>query len=129
MGPLFAAAVGIALAVPQAVWSRLPDLCLFHRLVALPCPTCGLTRSWSALLHGELGQAVRFHLLGPALLMGLAGLLAVSLFKGRLCLPRRGWLACLAFVWASYGLARILGWLPPPPPTLAGRVLALESRS
>ena len=32
-----------------------------------PCPGCGLTTSWTALLHLNLGLAFRAHWLGPAL--------------------------------------------------------------
>lgn len=32
-----------------------------------PCPGCGLTTSWTALLHGDIGEAFRAHLFGPIL--------------------------------------------------------------
>ncbi|WLP89897.1 DUF2752 domain-containing protein [Gordonia sp. NB41Y] len=42
-----------------------PELCLFRRLTGLPCPGCGLTRSWVMTAHGDLGQAFSFNLFGP----------------------------------------------------------------
>ena len=35
--------------------------CLFKALLALPCPFCGMTRSLTSLLHGELWQAALYH--------------------------------------------------------------------
>lgn len=35
--------------------------CLFKVLFALPCPFCGITRSLTSLLRGELWQAVLYH--------------------------------------------------------------------
>ena len=112
LAALLGAAVLACMVIPQQVWTGLPDLCLSHRCFGLPCPTCGLTRSWGALLHGEAGMAFRFHLLGPWLLLALTGVLGLSLLKGRLWLPARGWIWCLALVWTSYAVARMAGWIP-----------------
>ncbi len=38
-----------------------PSVLLFDR----PCPGCGLTTSWTALLHGNLPFALHAHPLGP----------------------------------------------------------------
>lgn len=38
-----------------------PTVLLFNR----PCPGCGLTTSWTATMHGQLGLAFRAHPLGP----------------------------------------------------------------
>jgi hypothetical protein len=63
------AAVLTAVFVASVVWRPLDEggfvLCLFNKLTGLPCPGCGLTRSFCALGHGELGRAVAFHPLGP----------------------------------------------------------------
>jgi hypothetical protein len=40
-----------------------PSVLLFDR----PCPGCGLTTSWTALIHGHFGEAFHAHLLGPPL--------------------------------------------------------------
>lgn len=40
-----------------------PSVLLFDR----PCPGCGLTTSWTALIHGQFGYAFHAHPLGPPL--------------------------------------------------------------
>ena len=50
--------------LPSASISRLPVLCAFRRMTGVPCPGCGLTRSWVALAEGNLHQSLGFHRLG-----------------------------------------------------------------
>ncbi len=64
---LAAAAVG-ALA-REDDFSSGPTLCPFRLVTGLPCPFCGMTRSMLALGQGDLGASVRFHPLGPVLLV------------------------------------------------------------
>jgi hypothetical protein len=40
-----------------------PSVLLFDR----PCPGCGLTTSWTALVHGQIGFAFHAHAIGPFL--------------------------------------------------------------
>ena len=47
-------------------------LCLLRRTTGLPCPTCGMTRSFCAMGRGDLGDAFRQHPLGPVLYALLA---------------------------------------------------------
>ncbi|MCB0824752.1 MAG: DUF2752 domain-containing protein [Armatimonadetes bacterium] len=35
-----------------------------------PCPGCGLTTSWTAVLHGQFGDAFHDHMFGPILYLG-----------------------------------------------------------
>lgn len=56
--------------VVSVLW-RPPDeggfvLCVFNRLTGLPCPGCGMTRSFCAIGKGEWARALLFHPLGPA---------------------------------------------------------------
>lgn len=44
-----------------------PSALLFNR----PCPGCGLTTSFTALLHGQIAFAFHAHPLGPFLYLGL----------------------------------------------------------
>ncbi len=48
-------------------FGRLPPLCTFKHLTGLPCLTCGMTRSWVSLVHGELRQALAWNPAGAAL--------------------------------------------------------------
>ena len=45
--------------------------CPLRTLTGIPCPTCFLTRSALATLHGDLGEALELHLFGPPLVLGL----------------------------------------------------------
>jgi hypothetical protein len=42
----------------------LPGVCIFKNLTGLPCPGCGLTRSMTAAVRGNLSQSWMFHRLG-----------------------------------------------------------------
>jgi hypothetical protein len=70
------AAILIAWLIPAGRLDRGPVLCPFRRLTGLPCPTCGLSRSWSAILHGRLGDSMAFHPLGPLTVIGAAAFAA-----------------------------------------------------
>lgn len=60
----------------------LPSICPFHNLSGLPCPGCGLTRSFVCLAHGQISMAFEFHPLGP-LLFGAALFLIINSLIGR----------------------------------------------
>jgi len=63
--------------------SALPEgpVCLFRFLTGMPCPGCGLTRSFCALLHGELGAAWTFNPFGYLFVAGALFLFAGPLFR------------------------------------------------
>jgi hypothetical protein len=101
--------------VPPAGWEALPDLCLFHRITGLPCPTCGLTRSWAALLRGHLGQSLHYHALGPLALAGLVPMLGHR--RPAVGQPGRLWLVLAvlgAVAWTGYASGRMMGLFPGP---------------
>jgi Protein of unknown function (DUF2752) len=54
----------VAALIPDRKVDNIPVLCPFRRATGLPCPTCGLTRSWVALLHGRVRASVGLHPLG-----------------------------------------------------------------
>ena len=54
-------------------------VCLFRYLSNLPCPGCGLTRSFSSILHLHFSQAYDYHPFGYVLLP-LFGLIALQSF-------------------------------------------------
>jgi len=49
------------------------EVCLFHKLTGLPCPTCGMTRAVCHAVHGHWAQSVACHPAGLILAAGLAG--------------------------------------------------------
>jgi hypothetical protein len=60
---------------------RLPGLCPLRNLTGLPCPGCGLTRSFIATAHADLTAAFGFHRLGPLLFAALAAQLPYRLAR------------------------------------------------
>jgi hypothetical protein len=48
-----------------------PVLCLFKNITGIPCPTCGVIRSATAILHGEFWRGLLINPLGLLLLMAL----------------------------------------------------------
>ena len=67
-----AGAVLGALLIPERIVSQSPRLCPFHAAYRRPCPTCGLTRSFIALGHGNVRRATDEHAFGPFLFMVFA---------------------------------------------------------
>lgn len=73
-----------------------PILCGSRLLFGVPCPSCGLTRSFCAMTHGALGEAFGFHIFGPLLFVLTVIAIPVTcleLRRGR----RFEWLARVAF--------------------------------
>ena len=45
--------------------------CAFRNTFSIPCPGCGLTRSFVAISHGEFAAAMRWHPLGILIYCGM----------------------------------------------------------
>ncbi len=62
-----------AMFVVAALWNpgdELPvTLCPFRALTGHPCPGCGMTRAFCALMHGELWRAVKLNPFSPLLFL------------------------------------------------------------
>jgi Protein of unknown function (DUF2752) len=105
---LAAAGIGMALVLPRGRLDDLPILCPFRRMTGLPCPTCGLTRSWNAMAHFRPSAAFAEHPFGPlsfcaALLVALRGPHVVD----RPELRDRRVVAALAALWLYAWLRRL----------------------
>jgi hypothetical protein len=59
-----------AVVLPRTVLRGSPVICPFRRLTGLPCPSCGLTRSWQATAHLRLREGLGHHPLGAVTFLG-----------------------------------------------------------
>jgi len=46
-----------------------PSICTFKNATGLPCPGCGLTRSWLAAALGDWQSSMRYHRFGMILIL------------------------------------------------------------
>lgn len=73
---------------------RVPFLgCPVRHLTGIPCPTCGMTRSFMAIAQGDFHQAVVEHLFGPVVFVGFliaTAYLVLELGTGRRVAPLQG---------------------------------------
>lgn len=76
------AALGVGILLSPDHIEDGPVICPFRRLTGLPCPGCGLTRSWTYLVHGWWSEAFAAHLFGP-LLAAFVLVLAVVVLRAR----------------------------------------------
>ncbi len=58
--------------------------CWFRQRFSIPCPTCGMTRSFLLTLQGQFNQAVQLNPAGPLLVLGLC-ILGGALLSIMLC--------------------------------------------
>ena len=56
-------------------WAKvdLPDVCMLHRVTAIPCPGCGLTRGTLAMMQGDWSDAVDYNLASPIMFLLIVG--------------------------------------------------------
>jgi hypothetical protein len=108
--------IGAALWANPATIEDGPLLCPFRRLTGLPCPFCGLTRSWVYLMHGDWVAALKANPFGYVTLGATLGLIAVVLVAAvrRRRAPSltpvirsRGMRVLLA-VWLAFALVRLV---------------------
>lgn len=79
-------AVGVAAVLPAGRIDHGPVLCPFRRLTGLPCPGCGMTRSWVHLMHGQWHAGVwanPFGVVALVAVLALAAHVVVCRVRGR----------------------------------------------
>jgi Protein of unknown function (DUF2752) len=111
LGFVLAGALATAVLLPPARVESGPVLCPFRLLTGLPCPTCGLTRSWVHTAHGDLAAAIADHPVGPlVLLLAVVALGWLIATRGRAAYPP--WLrrfgALTLGLTAAVGLTRLV---------------------
>ncbi|MBN2415842.1 DUF2752 domain-containing protein [bacterium] len=67
-------------AAPASFRTFLPD-CLFRSVTGVPCPSCGLTRSFQAASRLDVTRAADSHVLGPWIYLALFLLFLLSLLR------------------------------------------------
>lgn len=90
--------------------------CIVRILFNIPCPGCGMTRSWVLTAHGDFLTAFQYNLFGPigmAVAAATVGFVAYSLVRRRpperlLSLVNPRWLLALLIVWLVYSVVRMV---------------------
>ncbi|WP_207839931.1 DUF2752 domain-containing protein [Williamsia soli] len=112
-------AIVTAFAVTPALSTSGPTLCPMRLITGLPCPGCGLTRSWTAAAHGDVADAFSYNIFGPvSLLATIMFVVAVGilLVRGRPAATitpvlRHPIVIAVVVVWVLYGIARVVDQL------------------
>jgi hypothetical protein len=99
--------VGIAVALPRAALSDTLVVCPFRRLTGLPCPACGLTRSWQAAAHVRPRDSFDQHPLGVVTLLAAAGIALTDADEMPRLVDRRAVQLSAATVWTAAWLWRL----------------------
>ena len=111
-----AAALGAAFLISPDHVEDGPVICPFRRLTGLPCPGCGLTRSWVYLAHGQWGDSFAAHPFGVVAVLAALTLVVVV----TVALVRRGplpdldqlvrtpWVATVVAAWLVFGAVRLV---------------------
>ena len=111
-----ALALGVAFLVSPEHVEDGPVLCPFRRLTGLPCPGCGLTRSWVYLAHGWWREAFAAHPFGIVAALAVVSLV-VALVVARLrrrpppsidTFVRRPWVLAVAAAWLVFAVVRLV---------------------
>lgn len=81
LGSLLIAYIALSPCLAQA---HVPVVCPFRRLTDHRCPLCGMTRSLSALVHGDVRASISNHPFGGLVVVGAVWLLASALLPTRI---------------------------------------------
>ena len=96
-----------AVVLPRTALSRAPVVCPFRRVTGLPCPACGLTRSWQAAAHLHLVASLGHHPLGAATLLGAIAIALDGTDPTPAVAERRSVRAAAIGVWIATWLWRV----------------------
>ncbi|MFT4126645.1 MAG: DUF2752 domain-containing protein [Gordonia sp. (in: high G+C Gram-positive bacteria)] len=102
------AAVAAAALLPPAGIENGPIVCPFRLLTGLPCPGCGLTRSWVYAMHGDWSQSFAAHPFGAPL---LGAVLVLIVAVGYRRVTRRPPVDLTRLVWNRATKIIVAAWL------------------
>ena len=116
------AAVLAAVVIPPDLSVHGPVLCPSRLLFGLPCPGCGLIRSWGAVAHGDGAGAFTSNWSGPisfvAVALGSVAMIVLIAWRGAddatavaLRVLRSQAVAAVVVVWICYGAVRAVAYL------------------
>lgn len=103
-----------AFVLSPAAASSGPVVCPLKRFTGVSCPSCGLTRSWVHLAHGNFSESVAAHPFGLVLVVLLVlGVVGVVRWRVQRVEPpgvermlRTRWAALLGVAWAAFAISR-----------------------
>lgn len=109
-------ALGVAALLPAGGIEDGPVVCPFRLATGLPCPGCGLTRSWVYLTHGDLTRAFVNHPFGIVLAVGVLTLLGYVVTRRLRHAPapsldrivRSPWVIAILVAWLVFALVRLV---------------------
>ncbi|MDT9592977.1 DUF2752 domain-containing protein [Nocardioides zeae] len=101
-------AVGVAVAMDPAGIEDGPIICPFRLLTGLPCPGCGLTRSWVYAVHGWWGDSFASHPFGLPLLAFVLVVAGLSIARR---VRRRAPISIDALLGSTVAKVVLAGWL------------------
>jgi hypothetical protein len=81
------AALAIACVANPASIENGPVICPFRLATGLPCPGCGLTRSWVYIAHGDFSEALRANPFGYLTMAAAVAVVAVLIAAALLGRP------------------------------------------
>lgn len=94
----------------------LPSLCTMKTVTGLGCPGCGMTRSVVATAHGRIGEAVRWHLFGPAVFLAIVAVWGATLIGWRIRWDHpwivRSLVGFVVILFAYWGVRILQGTVP-----------------
>jgi hypothetical protein len=97
-----------AVVLPGALVRGSPIVCPFRRATGLPCPACGLTRSWQAAAHLRVGESLGYHPLGAATLLGAVAIALDERGRAPRATERRDVQLCAGGLWVAAWLWRLM---------------------
>jgi Protein of unknown function (DUF2752) len=109
-------AMGIASCLSPEKVADGPVVCPFRLVTGLPCPACGLTRSWVFAMHGQWSEAITSNAFGLPLLVATSmAVIAALLWRTRGQAPprlealfRRPGVIAFFALWGAYGVLRLV---------------------